>query len=352
MNTEVTRVQHDASSPTGQRGATPIRRPPNAAPPSEGPRREAPLPRSFQAEQGYGFQGEPGSQRPVDPRAVHPNEAHPGAPEAEPGAIQTGEAPEPEHRPDEWAQRYAQIQRRERQIHMQAQDIKRREQELQQREARVKEYEELQSLKDKDPKTFLEKNGLSYERITDVYLNDGKPTPEQKIEALEARIQSLIEGREQEKEEEITKTTQEKVEGFKRTIEGVIESEGERFELIKAQKAHSLVFDVIQNYWRETGQMLPVAEAADFVENELFTEAQQLMGLSKFKPKPQPAESMAADPIPDRPTQRPPEPQRNPTRQTHVPGRSQTVVRDSGGINNLSYAQQTKRDAARMIRFK
>jgi hypothetical protein len=237
---------------------------------------------------------------------------------------------------------------------MQSQDMKRREQELQQREARVREYEEAQALKEKDPKAFLEKNGLSYERITDVYLNDGKPTPEQKIEALEARIQSLIEGREQEKEQEISKSAQEKVEGFKRTIEGVIESEGERFELIKAQKAHSLVFDVIQNYWRETGQMLPVAEAADFVENELFTEAQQLMGLSKFKPKPQPADAMAEDQIPDRPTQRPPEPQRNPTRQQsqHVPGRSQTVVRDSGGINNLSYAQQTKKDAARMIRFR
>lgn len=351
MNPEPIRVQHDASSPTGQRGATPIRRPPNAAPPSEAPKRETALPRSFQAEQGYGFGAEPGSQRPADPRSVHPNEAHPAAHEAEPGASPAAAEAGTEQRPDEWAQRYAQIQRRERQMHMQSQDIKRREQELQQREARVREYEELQALKEKDPKTFLEKNGLSFERITDVYLNDGKPTPEQKIEALEARIQSLIEGREQEKEQEISKSAQEKVEGFKRTIEGVIESEGERFELIKAQKAHSLVFDVIQNYWRETGQMLPVAEAADFVENELFTEAQQLMGLSKFKPKPQPADVMADDPMPDRPTQRPPEPQRNPTRQ-HVPGRSQTVVRDSGGINNLSYAQQTKKDAARMIRFR
>lgn len=344
---EIQRIQNDTSGPSGQRGADIIRRPPSAPAPQP-QQRETALPRSYQADQGYGYDQAPATARPVDPRAFDPRQAKPEAQQAEPAPAPSPE-PDQSQRPDEWAQRYAQIQKRERQVFQRDQEIKRREQALQERESRVRQFEETLALKDKDPKTFLEKNGLSYSQITDVYLNDGKPTPEQQIQQLQSRLDALIQGREEEKKQLEDQTVQEKIKGFQRNIEGVIEStEGERFELIKAQKAHNLVFDVIQNYFQETGEMLQITEAADFVENELYTEAQRLMGLSKFKPKAAPAE---IDQPSEESPQRPPEPQRTSRPQSQLPARSQTVVRDAGGINNLSYAQQSKREAARMLRF-
>lgn len=349
---EVQKIEHNAGSPIGQRGAQPFRRP-QPAPAPQPEERERPISRTYQAEQGYGYKPEGGERPPADPRGAEEQRRAAEAVNPEPAGEGAPAPDEPQYRPDEWAQRYAQIQRRERQVHMRDQEMKRREQALAEREARVRGFEETLELKEKDPKAFIEKNGLSYSALTDVYLNDGKPTPEQQIQQLQARIDSLIESQKQEKEDEGTKAAQAKIEGFKRNIQGVIEqTEGERFELIKAQKAHGLVFDVIQNYFAETGEMLPVSEAADFVENELYTEAQGLLGLSKFKPK-QPANQPEPSPAPEA-SHIPPEPQRNPPRQTksHVPGRSETVVRDSGGgINNLSYANQSKREAARMFRF-
>lgn len=317
---EVMKVQNEVSAPIGQRGSEFIRRPMQG---------ETPVTGGFQARHQAMQEADQGIEPGANPAAVEPSEPK----------------PEPSERnargDDEWAHRHAQLLKRERMLHAERQKIR-------ERENRIKELEELMDLRERDPKGFVEKNGLSYEKLTDIYLNDGKKPPEHLIQSLEEKIKSLEARLDNDKTQSEENWAQEKITGFKRQIQGVIDNAGETFELIQAQKAHDLVYDVIQDYYRETKTILPIEEAAQFVEDNLFEEAKQLSSLKKLQalhraPEPQPKEERQEPTPQDLQPQRTPRPQQsNPFRQT----------RDHVASNAYRQAlEESKRNAARMLRF-
>ena len=323
---EVQTVQSVIQAPPGQKGGGIIRRPQAS---------ETAVDQSFQAKQGYGYAPAPNAPAPAPDSAEAPIDDRMTA---------NPSNAEPRESPDQWAQRYAQLSRRERELHQYHQKTRERERALSEREARIKEFEGLMDLRQKDPKAFVEKNGLSYEQLTDIYIGDGKPTPEHHISALEKKIQDLEERLNKDKQSSEESWANDQINGFKRNIRGVIDQNGERFELIQAEGAHDLVFDVIQNYFKETKEVLPIHEAANFVEEQLFEEGKRIAGLKKFQQlrEPKPSQESFEEPQNSMP-QRSSRPQ--------SPSRSQTITSGgfSGGVMNS--LEERKRNAARMLRF-
>jgi len=60
-------------------------------------------------------------------------------------------------------------------------------------------------------------------------------------------------------------------------------NENDSYELIRANDAVDLVYQVIEDYHAQTGQVLNMKEAADHVESHLEEQAQKLFKLNKFK---------------------------------------------------------------------
>lgn len=367
----VTTVQSEVRSPAGQRGADTIRRPPaggqQSAPQSQAQggigggsdgKGERPISRGDIASQPYPYQQ---NQPAINPPAAPQNQSGAERQNFEQGENNPGEQESAEPGPGEWSQRYAQIQRRERQIYQHSQNLQRFEQQLREREARVREHEETQGLAKSDPKQFIEKNGLSYEQLTDIYLNDGKPTSEQQIKSLHDEIRALQQRLDNEQTQGKEIEAQKQIDGFKRDIRGTIAKEGDRFQLIQARDAYDTVFQVIESYFAKTkadtgfGILLPISEAAEYVERDLYDEAQKLLSLPKFKRQPDAEEIQGQQPLPRESPQHGSQPQRTIQRQQQSSYGQNSIIRDQsgivGGINNLSYAQQTKKMAANMLRF-
>jgi len=73
--------------------------------------------------------------------------------------------------------------------------------------------------------------------------------------------------------------------GFKNEINEYVDSNLEKYELIKANEANELVYDVIEEHYNDSGRILDIEEAAQAVENYLEEEAEKLLKLGKLRSK-------------------------------------------------------------------
>lgn len=167
-----------------------------------------------------------------------------------------------------------------------------------------KERDEIMSLKEEisklkeNPLQALEAAGWSFKDLAEMILNDEKPTTEQRIESLEERI--LSEKKEREEREQAQKTAEEEkikqfeeqrakeaIEKAHRDIKELVDGSDE-YEMIQAEGAYDLVWEVIEEAYNATEKVLPFAEAAQKVEEYLTQEAEKVFSVGKFKKKYQP----------------------------------------------------------------
>ena len=135
--------------------------------------------------------------------------------------------------------------------------------------------------------------GLSYDKLTELALNDGKLTPEmqmrlmreeleggykKKFEELENRLLEKERSDEQRRYDDIQR-------GFQNEIEDFVESNADKYELIQANEANDIIYDVIEEHYNDTGRILDIEEAAEAVENYLEEEAEKLLSLGKLRSK-------------------------------------------------------------------
>lgn len=175
-------------------------------------------------------------------------------------------------------------------------EIYQKEKELKEKEAMIRQIEELEALKDQDPLEYLNKKGLKFDDIVQRALKNGEePTPEDKITALEKRIEQLVKAQEEKerlKEEEAKKAKQEADEkaiaSFKEKIKNDISGNLDRYELINHEGAFDIVFDVIEEKWLadKTKPLMSIEEAADLVEAHFLEKYQKALGLKKLGNKP------------------------------------------------------------------
>ena len=208
------------------------------------------------------------------------------------------EAREPE-KSDDFSRKFAALSRREKEIRAKEAEYDKRIAELEERLGSFGKKPEpepelpIEYRLKKDPLRALEDMGLSYDKLTELALNDGKLTPEmqmrlmreelegdykKKFEELENRILEKEKSDEQRRYDDIQR-------GFQNEIEDFVESNADRYELIKANEANDIIYDVIEEHYNDTGRILDIEEAAEAVENYLEEEAEKIFKLGKFRSK-------------------------------------------------------------------
>ena len=208
------------------------------------------------------------------------------------------EAREPE-KSDDFSRKFAALSRREKEIRAKEAEYDKRIAELEERLGSFGKKPEpepelpIEYRLKKDPLRALEDMGLSYDKLTELALNDGKLTPEmqmrlmreelegdykKKFEELENRLLEKEKSDEQRRYDDIQR-------GFQNEIEDFVESNADRYELIQANEANDIIYDVIEEHYNDTGRILDIEEAAEAVENYLEEEAEKIFRLGKFRSK-------------------------------------------------------------------
>lgn len=211
-------------------------------------------------------------------------------PQAAPEKPQEPEAPqkatEPEKKDEPLSVRFAALAKKEKLL-------LEKERQLKELENKFKPYELTRENVKKSPKSALESLGMTYEEFTQALLNeiDGKPTitTEDKVEELYKKLAEK-ERLEKEREEQARKQQEEQaISQFKSNIKEHVKADTDKFEMINLYEAFDEVYDTIEAYFEETGEMLDVDRAAQEVENQLFEEAQKIKKAKKlgFTDKPQ-----------------------------------------------------------------
>jgi len=205
-------------------------------------------------------------------------------------------AQEPEKN-DEFSRKFAALSRKEKEVRAREAEYEQRIAELEQRFAAKEPQKEPEIPFDvrlrQNPLKALESVGLSYDKLTELALNDGKLTPDMQMklmrEELETDYKSKFEDLENrlvEKEKGLEEQRYEDIKlGFQNEIESFVNSNGEEYELIKANDANDVVYEVIEEHYNETGKILDIKEAAEAVESYLEEEATKLLQLSKVRSK-------------------------------------------------------------------
>ena len=200
---------------------------------------------------------------------------------------------------DDFSRKFAALSRREKEIRAKEAEYDKRIAELEERLGSFGKKPEpepelpIEYRLKKDPLRALEDMGLSYDKLTELALNDGKLTPEmqmrlmreelegdykKKFEDLENRLLEKEKSDEQRRYDDIQR-------GFQNEIEDFVESNADKYELIQANEANDIIYDVIEEHYNDTGRILDIEEAAEAVENYLEEEAEKIFKLGKFRSK-------------------------------------------------------------------
>jgi len=197
------------------------------------------------------------------------------------------EAPKQE---DKFAAKFAALSRKERQLREREKAVelrlKKLEQDYKQKETELSSKFIDPSRLKKESLQILKEQGITFEQLAEMALNDGKPTPEMMQSELEKKLVSKIEELEKKLEERETKAQETKYEEILNNFTGELTNfvnSSNDYELIQANNAVGLVYEVIEEHHASTGKILDMKAAADAVENYLLEEAKKQLSLNKIK---------------------------------------------------------------------
>lgn len=144
------------------------------------------------------------------------------------------------------------------------------------------EFKKMKENKKDDPLGVLEKLGMTYDELTD-YVISGKHTKDPSVRALEEKLAKL-ENEAKEKESKAKKDLEEaQLNQFKSQIKEECLKNADEFELVNVWGAHNLVYNVIQEHYDKTQEILPTNEAAKKVEAYLEEESKKYSSSKKLK---------------------------------------------------------------------
>jgi hypothetical protein len=232
----------------------------------------------------------PTPSQPVEAAQAPIETSNEGQPEGE----KPVETAKPEQDP-KFAARFAALTRRERQI-------QEREAKIKAEESEFRAWKKAKETAKINPVAYLEQSGLSYSEITEYLLNNGPKTMtvEEKLAALEERLESdkkaQEEAKEAEKKAQEEASIQETIAKVKTGISNLVETEADAFELISAHgsDAQDLVFEVLVERWENLGEdksdFFPIERSVKWgceqVEKYLENQAtEKVLKLKKFSPK-------------------------------------------------------------------
>ena len=233
---------------------------------------------------------------PGEPALVEQENAKTSA-EKEKEAGKEPEVVEPPKKEDKaFSKKFAALSKKEKAIRQREAAVNKRMAEL---EAKLKAMEApaapakveipLEQRLKRDPIATLTELGLPYEKLTQLVLNDGKLSPDMQMqlikEELESKHTSELDKLKQDiQQKELERAKQQEAQvlnNFKAELTEFVNSDP-NYELIQANNASAVVFNVIEEHYNNTGRILSNKEAADYVESHLLEEARKLLKLKKL----------------------------------------------------------------------
>lgn len=131
----------------------------------------------------------------------------------------------------------------------------------------------------KEPLSVLLEAGVTYDQLADA-ITAQQSDP--KVSELEAKIQALEQGLEKKFTDKEQQAEQAALSEMKKEAERLIAANDE-FELVRETGSVPDVMKLIERTYRETGEVLDVAEALKLIEDELFKRNQKIIGLKKIQ---------------------------------------------------------------------
>jgi hypothetical protein len=270
------------------------------------------------------------------------------APEAITEELKAAEVPpKEEQKIDPFAPKFAALSRKEKQLRQYEASVKAKEAELQKKleemEGRSKETDgKLKTFEEdfkSNPIKALKDRGLSLEDLIKIQMNDEQPTVEMQMKRMKEELESstkkeleeLRNSIKQKEEQEAQQRYEQAIKSYKSEISNFIDSNADTYELIKANDASDLMFEVAEEYYKNNKKVLDIKEVADVVEQHLEAEAKKILELKKFK------QTSPAQPKPSTQTA----PTLSNTAAANVP---------SNGSRKLSN-EESLREAAKLIRW-
>lgn len=210
--------------------------------------------------------------------------------------------------------KFAALTRKEKEIREMQKSYETKHKELSEKETKYSAWEQDQKDPNKDwkvrlkssPLEALKEAGLSIEELFEAYNMQENPTPEMLIRRSEEQVTSKMQKElnamkatmadKEAKEAELVAQKERDaydnvVTHFKKEISAHVEQNLETYELIQANNAQDLVFQVIEEHHKSSGRILTVEDAAKAVESHLEDEARKVFELKRFKQPAKPEQS-------------------------------------------------------------
>jgi hypothetical protein len=189
------------------------------------------------------------------------------------------------------ASKFAALAKREQRIRMQETSLK-------EKLSKISEYEMSDKLFNESPLEWLAKRGVTFDKLTQLALNDGKKPAEMQIRELEERLEREKKEREDRETESVKKRVEAQREEFFEGVKNFLKSNPEKYELSLTEEegVPELIFEVMNIHKERTGRVLPLDQAADVVEKHFEGLLdQKFIKLNKIKSRF--AQEKPADPV-------------------------------------------------------
>jgi hypothetical protein len=213
-------------------------------------------------------QGAPAPEAPI----VQAPEAAPVTRSVE--AVPDAEKVEPKEDP-KFAARFAALTRKE-------QAIRAQEAEVKEWKNKYRAYEEEERLAKDNPLKWLEKRGLSYDKLTQLALNDGAKPAEMQVQELREQLEREKQEREERETERAKKDVEYKTQEFLSGVDEFLTANSDTYELLRNHEdGPGLVLEVMNVHKQKHGRVLSVTEAAEFIEKHFEGELETKYGKIK-----------------------------------------------------------------------
>jgi len=185
-------------------------------------------------------------------------------------ASTTGQANSPQQSPDKiYAERLNMLARQER-------IFRQREAQFKDMERKLSDYEGKFSKLKESPLEGLEEFGLKYD---DLVVKGMTQDPTAKLESKIAKLEQML--TEKDSKDKQSQESQQKEQWISVIRDEVKEKDD--FDLINTLNAHSQVLQMIESHYEETGEQLPIEEAAQMVESDLMSKLKIFQNSKKMR---------------------------------------------------------------------
>lgn len=144
------------------------------------------------------------------------------------------------------------------------------------------EFKKLKANAKNNPLEIMEKFGLTYDELTD-YVISGKHSKDPSVRALEEKI-AKMEAESREREEKTKKEIeQSQIAALNENIKATCLKASDQFDLVNTWGAYNLVYNVMQEHYNKTQEVLEIDKAAEKVEAYLEKESQKYQSSKKLR---------------------------------------------------------------------